>query len=216
MHRAVIVDFGGVLVRSEDPSPREALARELGLTVEDLERLIFASDLSLRAQRGELPEPEFWKAIGERLGIRSPERIQQVRQRFFAGDRLNEPLVEALRRWKGQVALGLISNAWSGLREVLRRLGLLDLFDGVVISAEVGLLKPDPRIYHLALERLRVPPEAAAFVDDLPENVQAARELGLYGIHFRDTMETLQQLQEWLNGWRPMEARGHAAGDPSG
>ena len=208
MHRAVIVDFGGVLVRSEDPSPREALARELGLTVEDLERLIFASDLSLRAQRGELPEPEFWKAIGERLGIRSPERIQQVRQRFFAGDRLNEPLVEALRRWKGQVTLGLISNAWSGLREVLRRLGLLDLFDGVVISAEVGLLKPDPRIYLLALERLKVPPDAAAFVDDLPENVQAARELGLYGIHFRDTQEALQQLQEWLNGWHPLPGPG--------
>ncbi|WP_376789080.1 HAD family hydrolase [Thermoflexus sp.] len=216
MHRAVIVDFGGVLVRSEDPSPREALAREFGLAVEDLEQLIFASDLSLRAQRGELSEPEFWQAMGERLGIRSPERIQQVRQRFFAGDRLNVPLVEALRQWKGQVALGLISNAWSGLREVLRRLGLLDLFDEVVISAEVGLLKPDPRIYLLALERLRVPPEAAAFVDDLPENVQAARALGLYGIHFRDTQETLQRLQEWLNGWRPMEERGHAAGDPSG
>jgi len=216
MQRAVIVDFGGVLVRSEDPSPREALARELGLAVEDLERLIFASDLSLRAQRGELPEPEFWKAIGERLGIRSPEKIQQVRQRFFAGDRLNAPLVEALRQWKGQVALGLISNAWSGLREVLRHLGLLDLFDAVVISAEVGLLKPDPRIYLLALERLRVPPQATAFVDDLPENVQAARALGLYGIHFRDTREALQRLQEWLNGWRPMEERDHAAGDPSG
>ncbi len=203
MHRAVIVDFGGVLVRSEDPSPREALARELGMTVEELEALIFTSGLSLQAQRGEFPEPEFWKAIGERLGIRTAEEIHRVRQRFFAGDRLNEPLVEALRRWKGQVALGLISNAWSGLREVLRRLGLLELFDGVVISAEVGLLKPDPRIYLLALERLGVPPEAAAFVDDLPENVQAARALGLYGIHFRDTLGTLRQLEEWLNGWRP-------------
>lgn len=200
MHRAVIVDFGGVLMRSEDPLPREQLARELGMTVQDLESLIFASDLSLRAQRGELPERELWKAIGERLGIRSPEKIQQVRQRFFAGDRLNEPLVEALRQWKGLVALGLISNAWSGLREVLRRLRLLDLFDEAVISAEVGLLKPDYRIYHLALERLGVPPEAAVFVDDLPENVQAARELGIYGIHFRDTMGTLRQLQEWLNG----------------
>lgn len=202
MHRAVIVDFGGVLVRSEDPSPRETLARELGMTVEELEALIFASDLSLQAQRGELPEPEFWKAIGERLGIRTAEEIHRVRQRFFAGDRLNEPLVEALRRWKGQVALGLISNAWSGLREVLRRLRLLDLFDEVVISAEVGLLKPDPRIYLLALERLRVPPEAAAFVDDLPGNVQAACALGLYGIHFRDTLEALRELEKWLNGWR--------------
>ncbi len=207
MHRAVIVDFGGVLVRSEDPAPREQLARELGMTVQELEALIFASDLSLRAQRGEIPEPVFWQAIGERLGIRSPEGIQQVRRRFFAGDRLNEPLIHALRQWKGRAALGLISNAWSGLREVLRQLGLLDLFDEVLISAEVGLLKPDHRIYRLALDRLGIPPQAAAFVDDLPENVQAARELGLYGIHFRETAEAMRQLEEWLNGWHPPSSR---------
>ncbi|WP_376792302.1 HAD family hydrolase [Thermoflexus sp.] len=202
MHRAIIVDFGGVLVRTEDPAPREILARELGMTIEDLEALIFASDLSLRAQRGELPEPAFWQAIGERLRIYDVEEIQRLRQRFFAGDRLNEPLVEALRRWRGQVALGLISNAWSGLRGVLKRLNLLELFEAVVISAEVGLLKPDPRIYQLALERLGWEPEAAAFVDDLPENVRAAQELGLYGIHFRDTSEALGRLEEWLNGRR--------------
>lgn len=202
MHRAIIVDFGGVLVRTEDPAPREILARELGMTVEDLEALIFASDLSLRAQRGELPEPAFWQAIGERLRIYDAEEIQRLRQRFFAGDRLNEPLVEALRRWRSRVALGLISNAWSGLREVLKRLNLLELFEAVVISAEVGLLKPDPRIYQLALERLGLPPESAAFVDDLPENVRAAQELGLYGIHFRDTFEVLGRLEEWLNGRR--------------
>lgn len=200
MRRAVIVDFGGVLVRSEDPRPRQDLARDLGLSVEALEDLIFASDLSWRAQRGEIPEPAFWRAVGERLGLCHPEAVDRLRARFFAGDRRNEALVAALRRWKGRVALGLISNAWSGLREVLRRLGLLDLFDVVVISAEVGLLKPDPRIYRLALERLRVPPPMAAFVDDLPENVEAARALGLYGIRFQDTEAALRQLQGWLDG----------------
>lgn len=200
MRRAVIVDFGGVLVRSEDPRPRQDLARELGLSVEALEDLIFASDLSWRAQRGEIPEPAFWRAVGERLGLFDPEAVDRLRARFFAGDRRNEALVAALRRWRGRVALGLISNAWSGLREVLRRLGLLDLFDVVVISAEVGLLKPDPRIYRLALERLQVPPPMAAFVDDLPENVEAARALGLYGIRFQDTEAALRQLQGWLDG----------------
>ncbi len=207
MRRAIIVDFGGVLVRTEDPAPRAALAQELRMTVEDLEALLFASELSLRAQRGEIPEPAFWQAIGERLGIREAETIQRLRHRFFAGDRLNEPLIDALRRWKGRVALGLISNAWSGLREVLRRLGLLELFDAVVISAEVGRMKPDPEIFRLTLRRLGVAPEAAAFVDDLPENVQAARALGLYGIHFRDPTEALKQLQEWLDGWHGASER---------
>lgn len=203
MRRAVIVDFGGVLVRTEDPAPREALARELGMTVQALEDLVFASEISLQAQRGEIPEPELWRALGERLGFSRPEEIQWLRHQFFAGDRLNEPLIEALRRWKDRAAIGLISNAWSGLREVLQRLGLLELFDAVVISAEVGLMKPDPRIYRLALERLALPPSAAAFVDDMPENVQAARAVGLYAIHFRNTAEALQQLEEWLDGHRP-------------
>jgi len=200
MRRAVIVDFGGVLVRTEDPAPREALARELGMTVQELEDLVFASELSQRAQRGEIPEPALWKAIGERLGLSRAEEIERLRQRFFAGDRLNGPLIEALRRWKGRAALGLISNAWSGLREVLQRLDLLDLFDVVVISAEVGCMKPDPRIYQLALRRLGLPPQAAAFVDDMPENVRSAAALGLYAIHFRDTAEVLQRLAAWLDG----------------
>jgi putative hydrolase of the HAD superfamily len=107
-----------------------------------------------------------------------------------------------LRRWKGRIPLGLISNAWSGLRELLRQLGLLELFDVVVISAEVGLLKPDPRIYWRALEGLGLPPEATAFLDDLPENVRAARALGMHGILFRDPEDALARLQEWLDGAR--------------
>ncbi|MBO9361724.1 MAG: HAD family phosphatase [Thermoflexus sp.] len=202
MRRAVIVDFGGVLVRTEDLSHRERLARELGMSREELEALIFASDLSLRAQRGEILEPAFWRALGERLGITDPEALRQLRGRFFAGERLNEPLVEALRRWKDRIPLGLISNAWSGLRELLRQLGLLELFDVVVISAEVGLLKPDPRIYWRALEGLGLPPEATAFLDDLPENVRAARALGMHGILFRDPEDALARLQEWLDGAR--------------
>ena len=62
---------------------------------------------------------------------------------------------------------------------------LSDLFDDVVVSAEVGLAKPDPEVFRLAARRLGVPPEACVFVDDWEVNVAAAREVGMAAVHFR-------------------------------
>jgi 2-haloacid dehalogenase len=64
------------------------------------------------------------------------------------------------------------------------RFDFLDRFEHVVVSGEVGLVKPDPRIYRLAIERCRLDPARTAFVDDLPANVEAARAAGLHGLHF--------------------------------
>lgn len=64
------------------------------------------------------------------------------------------------------------------------RFGFLDRFADVVVSGEVGLVKPDPRIYRLAIERCRLAPARTVFVDDLPANVEAARAAGLHGLHF--------------------------------
>ncbi len=65
------------------------------------------------------------------------------------------------------------------------RLGIHELFDAVVCSAEVGMAKPDPAIYRLAAERLGLPPEACVFVDDSEANVRAAEQVGMRGIFFR-------------------------------
>jgi HAD superfamily hydrolase (TIGR01509 family) len=73
----------------------------------------------------------------------------------------------------------------------------------MVISAEVRIVKPDPRIYHLALDQLGVAPEAAVFIDDYARNVEAARREKLYAIHFKDPGQARRQLEELLNGNRP-------------
>jgi epoxide hydrolase-like predicted phosphatase len=82
---------------------------------------------------------------------------------------------------------GLLSNAFSTLRSYITQVWqFADAFDDMVISAEVGMVKPEARIFHLALARLKVEPEAAVFVDDFLENVEAARALGMQGVHFQD------------------------------
>jgi len=97
----------------------------------------------------------------------------------------------------------LLSNAFSDLRRVVTETWMFaDAFDEMVISAEVGVVKPDPRIYHLALERLEASPEAAVFIDDFRRNVEGARAVGLNAIHFKDPGQARGELEGLLNGSR--------------
>ena len=96
--------------------------------------------------------------------------------------------------------VGIISNAWSDARLVLNRKFNLDSYvDDAIYSAEVKLAKPDARIYQLALERLGVQAEEAVFVDDVLENVQAAQALGMRGVQFKSTEQTIHDVKRYLN-----------------
>jgi len=87
-------------------------------------------------------------------------------------------LIDQLRA-AGRVKLGLLSNANRGSTGRLRTRGVATLFDDVVVSADVGLAKPDPAIFRLASERLRVPPGACLMIDDQLQHVEGARAAGL-------------------------------------
>jgi HAD superfamily hydrolase (TIGR01509 family) len=78
--------------------------------------------------------------------------------------------------------LGIISNGWPYLELLLKLLGLWPYFESVIISGKVGLSKPNPAIYELALRTLGIPAEQAVFIDDIPQNVMAAERVGLKGL----------------------------------
>jgi len=107
-------------------------------------------------------------------------------------------LLDFLRSLRPDRKVGLISNAWSGLRKVVTTNQFADVFDEMVISAEVGLVKPDPRIYQLALERLGVHPKESVFLDDVLVNVEAARSVGMSAIQFTQPEKTLEELKQLL------------------
>jgi epoxide hydrolase-like predicted phosphatase len=77
-------------------------------------------------------------------------------------------------------------------------LGIADCFDVFVTSAEIGVMKPDPHIYQVALHRLGLSPPEAIFVDDFVENIEAARRLGMGAVHFLDTGQVRDELDAWL------------------
>jgi putative hydrolase of the HAD superfamily len=77
---------------------------------------------------------------------------------------------------------------------------LHEVVDAFIISSEEGVAKPDPRIYQIALQRLDVQPHEAVFVDDFPENVAGAQQLGIIAVLFRDTDQAIAEVQRHLNG----------------
>ena len=199
--RAVFFDFGGVLVRTEFQAPRQHLAGRLGMEYEDLVRIVFESETARQATVGAIDEQAHWAATLKTLKL-PPDGREALTAEFFGGDVVDRDLIAYLRGLRPQVRVGLISNAWSGLRGYITTQGFADAFDHMVISAEVGLAKPGAEIFHLALEKLGVRPAEAVFLDDFIANVEGARAVGMQAIHFQQPEKALDELKLILQDHR--------------
>jgi putative hydrolase of the HAD superfamily len=198
--RALIFDYGGVLMRTQSQEPRRRLARRLGMTPEELYRSVFDNEVIRLAEVGKVSPRQLGREIGARLGLRSDEEIRRFWDEFFSGDALDTELVAQIRRWRGTYKTALLSNFSGDLLKHLRdTLGITDCFDDIIISAQVGLRKPDPRIYALAAERLQVEPHEAVFVDDMAINVEGALSVGMHGVHFSTPESMLTELEGLLD-----------------
>ena len=195
--RAVYFDMGGVIIRSEFQAPRERLAERLNMTYEDLVGLVFDNETARRASLGETSAQEHWASLTRSLGLPASEQ-KALSDEFFAGDILDRSLLDYVRLLRPQYKTGLISNAWSDLREYIVEQKFDDAFDTMVISAEVGIMKPDARIFRIALENLGVAPGEAVFLDDFGENIESARAIGMHAIHFVQPDEALKELKQLL------------------
>jgi epoxide hydrolase-like predicted phosphatase len=193
-YTALLIDFGGVLTTSVWDSFAD-FCKEKGLD-EDAVKRLFRDDPEAMAclrglETGKLEEDEFELRFAELLGL---DEATDLIDSMFRGMLPCEPMVEAVRAAGARgVKTGLISNSWSTShydRDLLE-----ELFDTAVISAEVGLHKPQPEIYRLAAERIIEPPEKCVFVDDLRENCAGAEAVGMTAILHRDPAESIAQIE---------------------
>ena len=195
--RGLLVDFGGVLTTNVFDSFR-AFCEQEGLDPDAVRRLFREDPAALgelrRLERGELTEQEFAKRFGPMLGIEDTEGLID---RLFAEMHPDEAMLAAVRAAKrAGVRTGLISNSWGAGR--YDRDAFPELFDGVVISGEVGLHKPEPEIFRLAAERIGLPPEECVLVDDLKENCAGAEAVGMTAVLHRRAEETIAELERVL------------------
>jgi putative hydrolase of the HAD superfamily len=195
--KGLLVDYGGVLTSNVFDSFRSFCVAEglepdaiMNLLREDPRAIVLVRGL----EAGELTEDEFGEQFGDLLGI--DERPGMV-DRMFGGLRPDEEMLAAVRRARAAgIRTGLISNSMGAGRYDRSAFG--ELFDGVVISGEVGMHKPQPEIFLLGAERAGVEPGDCVFVDDLRQNCEGAEAVGMTAVLHRGAEHTLPELERLL------------------
>lgn len=196
---AVIFDMGGVLLRTINSQPREAIAERFGVTRAELEAFIFMSETSLRSEVGELTDKEHWETVLRHFNQPVGD-YPKVYDEYFSGDAIDEELLAFAVSLKPDYQLGLLSNAWVNARPLLsRHFDFINVFDISVFSCEVGMRKPDPAIFKVMLEKMSVGAENVVFIDDMPLNIQGAKSAGLHAIRYTDTPTTIAAVKATLN-----------------
>ncbi len=197
---AVVFDYGGVLTSAVRETTTQWLATD------DIDRDSFATVMRdwmardavdgspvHRLETGAISGAEFEVEFAARLRTTGGDTVvaEGLLARMFAGMRPDPAMFGLLGELRGLgLRVGVLSNSWANTYPD----NLAELVDGVVISGEVGLRKPDPKIYALALDQLDVPADRTVFVDDAPVNVDAALALGMRAIRHRDAESTRAEL----------------------
>ena len=199
---AVIFDFGGVLTSS----PFEAFARfetERGLPSDIIRRTNAANHLEnawAKFERAEVDIETFDRLFAEESRALGAEVRGRDVLPLLQGD-LRPEMVEALKRIKGKFKTGCITNnlpanaIGSMTGRSLYVAEVMVLFDHIIESAKIGLRKPDPRIYRMMVETLKVDPKACVYLDDLGVNLKPAREMGMTTIKVASAAQAIAELE---------------------
>jgi epoxide hydrolase-like predicted phosphatase len=198
MRYALVFDFGGVIMKTVTHAPRWAWDERLGLDRGSVERTVHNMDSWRRAQTGELPLEDYWADVAQQL--RHPvDDMPNLEADFYSGDQLDEEIVALIQNRKaaGQ-KIALLSNDSPALIAKLDRLGIASLFDPLVVSANIGVMKPDPAAYLTVLEHLGHPAADTVFIDDMPANIEGARAIGMIGIRYTPGLNLAQELAPYF------------------
>lgn len=195
-YHGLLVDWGGVMTTNVFDA-FGAFCERAGIEPDAVgER--FRSDPTSREllvglETGSLAEEDFEPRFAELLGVPADGLIDQL----FAGGVPDEAMQAAVARARAAgVRTGLISNSW-GTRRYDREL-LGRLFDGVIISGEIGIRKPTSAIYERGAQAIELAPGDCVFVDDLPFNLPPAAELGMATVHHVESQRTIAELERLL------------------
>ena len=193
MIRNIVFDMGNVLIRF-DP---ERFMDRYSLPENDkalLRKEVFRSVEWVMLDRGSLDESAAEKCILPRL----PEHLRSVACDLI--EKWDDPLLpvegmlELVQKLKGsQYNIYLLSNAASRQHEYWKKAQASSWMDGVLISADVKLLKPDPQIYRTFLDKFDLRAEECVFIDDTPINVEGAIRENMAGIVFDMDVDALTQ-----------------------
>lgn len=198
--KAIVFDIGGVLLRTEDRSHREALEKDYQLPPYGGDSLVFESSPAHNATIGQTNPDTIWAHVAQTLEL-SSEALEKFKQKFWQGDKMDTTLLNFLVDLKLDYTTALLSNAWSNMRRILERDFQIregETVDHILISAELGVAKPDPEIYRILSEKIHCKYSEILFIDDFIENIESARKLGIETIHYQPGMALIKKIKSRL------------------
>ena len=194
MTKAIIFDVGGVLYKNEMPYVHKDIIRSLGVKKEVHER--HYSELIKPLGKGEISEEQFWQKYlkATKASKPLPKKSLFVRE-YSKRYKPRKKVVDILKKLKANgYQLAMLSNTIEPHARLVKKMQIYGLFDITIFSNEVGLLKPDEKIFSLALKKLGSSPKEAIFIDDKEEHVSAANNFGLKGIIFKNPNQLTSEL----------------------
>lgn len=193
MIRAVFFDFGGVLGRLDRPMIADIELR-YGIPEGGLLKALYGTPEWEAVQVGQRPEEEWWAAIGRKLEEISGHPVPGIEDEWRGiWSSIDTDVVGLAERLRGSYMVGVLSNSTLRLeKELLEGNRIHDIFHVVVNSARIGVANPDARIYHHAAATVGLDPSACVHIDDLPHNVEGARNAGFAAVHYTGDFPALE------------------------
>jgi haloacid dehalogenase superfamily, subfamily IA, variant 3 with third motif having DD or ED len=194
--KAVIFDYGRVLTLEQAPEDMQVMKRLSGIDGDGFEALYWKYRNPYDA--GETTAAEYWGSIGAEAArtYSSAEIEELVKADNLSWSRMNERVLQwALALPDAGFKTAILSNMHPDLRHYIAKHNhWLANFTHTVFSCDVGMVKPDPAIYHCVLSGLGVRPEEALFLDDRLPNVDAAERVGIHAIVFRSADQVSEEI----------------------
>lgn len=197
MIQAIVFDMGGVLVH-DDASHLRLLEfdRMLGWEPGTLHQRLYSGPAWIAHSTGSLDSDAYWAEVGAGIEPQLPADFVYFKDNFWGGT-LDEATIDLAWRLRRHYPVALLSNATPFLPDFLaQEPHLQGLFDVTVISALVGMRKPDPAIYHLTGQRLELPLSTCVLVDDKTRNTDAAEAEGMPVVVYQNAAQTERSLRQ--------------------
>lgn len=195
--RAVIFDLADVVLHPLRGTFTELMAERLGVSEAEISRLFGTRENDLW-DMGEISDEAFFNFVLMHLNL--PKEMKQVLERFVVDDfYIDQEILAYIRELRKSYTTALLTNFPAHVHQFMQSAWRVDgAFDHIIASCDVKLIKPDPKIYRLTLERLGCKAEESIFIDDRPVNVEAAENLGIHGVVYRTREQAIGDVQDIL------------------